>query len=236
MLGFFSKLARAPWWIFAVLAAVAGYFGFVAGGFSVGGYEPKPLAMLVTAIPQLEPAISWLESMGFDRNQGVGLPFGAGGSAAGMPLGIDTSPSVASRIQIFAGFFALIAIYKLFFGASKPSRKAGSVLDDPRVMQAILKDAPGKISDEAWANPKQAVAQQAAGAGSEAASLRIGKRADPAVSKRTAPTDTQTGRSKELLKRAKPQRESRAERRAREEMVRNKLKGDPFEKLLHDSV
>ncbi|MEO0487015.1 MAG: hypothetical protein AAF092_14015 [Pseudomonadota bacterium] len=229
MLGFFSKLARAPWWIFAVLAAIAGYFGFVAGGFSIGGYEPKPLAMLVSAIPQLEPAIAWLESMGLDRNQGFGLPFGGGTAGAGMPMGLDDTPSVASRIQIFAGLFALVAVYKLLFGAPRTRKQAGSVLDDPRVMQAILKDAPGKISDEAWENPLAVAADTAQPTHAHA---QPAPRSQPGPSAATKP---RSAKRAGFFRRSQSSRESRADRRAREEAVRAKLAADPFEKLLRDS-
>lgn len=246
MMGFFSKLARAPWWIFAALAIVAAYFGWYADGLSFGGKSVQIVPLLIDTIPQLEPAFAWLDSMGFDRNSvslgGSSSGFGAGGTAA---FGQSEAYDYAGRAQIFAGFFLFVAVWKLFFSAGAPSTKdTPSILDDPRTMQAILKDAPNKISQDAWDNPLDAVAPYVAATDPEAepVSLRLTPRKKPKADRSlpfqaatmgsaVAPKPQRKGLFGGVRRDSVPSDVSR-EIKARTEFFKAKMESDPFDRLV----
>lgn len=243
MLGFFSKLARAPWWIFAALAAVFAYFGFAPEGMAIAGFDLTPpeieiLPTLVKVIPDLAPAVEWLESMGFQHKSalsGFGGSLGGssepfGGSSRSFGGGDDSF--LSSRAQIFAAMCGGVAIYKLLFGGP-PRTNSEGFLDDPKINLAMLKHAPAKISNEAWENPLAVPTDEPVAQVEEPSRLRITPRD---TSQKTKPTRRKAAPQKatraKMFGRKRVVPDNSPERKALDEIFRAKMEEDPFEKLV----
>ncbi|MEM6728004.1 MAG: hypothetical protein AAF618_05860 [Pseudomonadota bacterium] len=228
MLGIFSSLARAPWWLLAAMAAAVALFGGVVPGLDLGGTfgeMPDLLGMLERAAPQIAPAIAWLESMGFQQDR--------------PSFGIQKETWFESRAPAISMALGCAAVLRLFFAAPKfrPQSESESFLNSAKTINAVLKNAPGAIDEEAWNNPLQAASAPLGENDPERQKLRAKPRhaketpaAQPAA---VAQVKARPAKRKRLFHR--PSAEEVAERAALQSAFKAKLEGDPFEKLAREA-
>ncbi|MEM8592319.1 MAG: hypothetical protein AAGF13_07310 [Pseudomonadota bacterium] len=214
-MGVFKSLARAPWWLLAAIAVAFTYFGNVFPAFSYGTM-PDLLGMLEMAAPEIGPAIAWLESMGFNQNAS---------------FGIQQETWFESRAPIFAVGFAGAAVLRLFLGGRKEWTEAqsDSFLNDPKTLNAILKDAPGAISEEAWNDPLSAHGSKDVAASATVRPQPVGptpRRVKGAGGRKALPKQRGSG----FMSGARRAKKS-PERQAMEATIRAKLEEDPFDRL-----
>ncbi|MEM9855390.1 MAG: hypothetical protein AAF841_13215 [Pseudomonadota bacterium] len=227
MLGLLNSLARAPWWLLAAMAVAVAYFGNIHPDFSFG-QPPDLLGMLERAAPDIAPAIAWLESMGFQSQQ--------------QSFGIQKETWIESRAPVLAMALGAAAVLRFFLATPKERTQKDSdeFLNSSKTINAILKDAPGAISDDAWNDPLRAHADPGPAARSQARGdappLRL--RAKPARKKALVdPVAAPQHPQKPKLRSGKPSflrgvsAKKSAERSAVESAFRSKMEADPFEKL-----